>query len=317
MARDVNISVMTFKITKSNAIINSSYRLSLNEMRIVLFGLSHIDPTSEDFPLFHQIHIKDLSEFYNIGEKDRGSFYDDIKHALITKFWERDFSYFDEAKGVNVKRRWLIGVEYGGKDGLLAYHFNPLIRSELQKLAKRFTSYFLSNVANMKSAYSMRIYEIAIMYLNASSKQKTVFNKIISDLKHNLDISSKYKKFSDMKKRVLEHARKEINRHSDITINYEVIKLGRSPHTVKFTVTRKNKHTEPKVITEKMAVPTKTLSTKTLEQAKKLVLQANTGWDLYSIEKQFYAFIKTKEAPENLDGAFIGFVKKKVVKAPD
>ena len=163
----------------------------------------------------------------------------------------------------------------------------------------------------------MRIYEIAILYLNASSKQKTVFNKIISDLKHNLDISSKYKKFSDMKKRVLEHARKEINRHSDITINYEVIKLGRSPHAVKFTVTRKNKHTEPKVITEKIAVPTKILSTKTLEQAKKLVLQANTGWDLYSIEKQFYAFIKTKEAPANLDGAFIGFVKKKVVKPPD
>lgn len=157
----------------------------------------------------------------------------------------------------------------------------------------------------------MRIYEIAIMYLNASSKQKTVFNKIISDLKHNLDISSKYKKFSDLKKRVLEHARKEINRHSDITINYEVIKLGRSPHAVKFTVTRKNKHTEPKVITEKMAVPTKTL-----EQAKRLVLQANTGWDLYSIEKQFYAFIKTKEAPENLDGAFIGFVKRKIVQPP-
>lgn len=304
------------KITKSNAIINSSYRLSLNEMRIVLYGLSYIDPTADEFPLFHQIHIRELAEFYNIGEKDRGSFYDDIKHALITKFWERDFSYFDEEKGKTVKRRWLIGVEYGGKDGGLAYHYNPLIRKELQKLARRFTSYFLTNVADMKSTYSMRIYEVAVMYLNASGKKKAVFNKKIEDLKHHLDISEKYKKFSDMKKRVLEHARKEINKHSDITVNYEVIKLGRSPHTIKFTVTRKNRRKVQEVSLDNSSSQTQRLSTKTLEKAKDILLKARTGWDLYVIEQQFYDFIKKKGEPDNIDGSFIGFVKKKAARSP-
>jgi len=318
LPNDVNINVMNMKITKSNAIINSSYRFSLNEQRIVLYGLSHIDPTSGEFPLFYRIHIKELAEFYNIGEKDRGSFYDNIRDALVTNFWEREFSYFDEERDAVVKRRWLIEVEYGAKNGTLAYHYNPLIKEHLQHMAKRFTSYFLSNVANMKSAYSMRIYEIAVMYLNASCKQKTTFGKQIKDLKHQFGISEKYKNFFDMKKRVIEHARKEINKHSDITLSYEVIKLGRTPQEIRFTVTRKKE----KVREEKQLgydgnnKPPQRFSSKTLEKAKEMTIKASTGWDFYVIEQQFYAFIKTKGIPDNLDGAFIGFVKKKIAKKP-
>lgn len=306
---------MNMKITKSNAIINSSYRFSLNEMRIVLYGLSHIDPTSDEFPLFHRIRIQDLAEFYNIGEKDRGSFYDNIKHALLNKFWTREFSYYDEDLGEMVRRNWLAEIRYGRKDGTLAYHYNPLIKRELQQLAKRFTSYFLSNVANMKSAYSMRIYEIAIMYLNASTLKKTVFKKTIGELKQHLDISDKYKQMFSLKARVLEKARKEINKLSDITLNYEVLKQGRTPYEIKFTVTRK-KTQEQQLRFDGSTETPKKIGQKTLEKARDMTLKAQTGWDFYVIEQQFYDFIKTKGTPDNLDGAFIGFVKKKIAKSP-
>ena len=282
----------------------------------MLFGLSHIDPTSDEFPLFHRIQIRELAEFYNIGEKDRGSFYDNIKHALLNKFWTREFSYYDEDLGEVVRRQWLIEVRYGRKDGSLAYHYNPLIKKELQQLAKRFTSYFLTNVANMKSSYSIRIYEISVMYLNASGKQKTVFTKKIEDLKHNLDISDKYKLMHNFKARILEPSRKEINKHSDITLNYEVLKLGRTPHEIKFTVTKKKPPKEQQISFDGNTQPPQRLTSATLEKAKKMTIEARTGWDFYVIEQQFYDFIKTKGAPDNLDGAFIGFVKKKIAKSP-
>ena len=305
------------KITKSNAVVNSSYRLSLNEMRIVLYGLSHIDPTSEEFPLFHRIHIKELAEFFNIGQKDRSSFYENIKHALINKFWEREFSYFDEDLKEVVKRRWLIEVRYGCKDGSLAYHYNPLIKKELQHLASRFTSYFLTNVADMKSAYSMRIYEIAVMYLNASGVAKAVFTKEIDELKRVLDISDKYKHFYHMKARVLEHARKEINKLSDIRISYEVIKFGRYPKEIKFTVRKKKEKTEEQLIlpisgsTNNIHIPLKTL-----DKAKELTVKAGTGWDFYVLQEQFFEFVKRKGEPDNLEGAFLGFIKKKIARSP-
>jgi len=45
-------------------------------------------------------------------------------------------------------------------------------------------------------------------------------------------------------------------------------------------------------------------------------LEANTGWDIYAIEQQFYDYIRKKGQPESIEGAFLGFVKKKVTKKP-
>jgi hypothetical protein len=48
-----------------------------------------------------------------------------------------------------------------------------------------------------------------------------------------------------------------------------------------------------------------------LEEAKKISLAARTGWDIYEIERQFLDFSKKKPV-ENVDAAFLGFVRKKV-----
>ena len=316
------------RITKSNAIVNASYRFSLNELRILLYGLSHIDPRAEEFPMFHRVRVKDLADFYDIGAKDRGSFYDDIKEALITKFWNREFSYYDEDRGEVVKRTFLIEVAHGRKDGTLAYEYNPKIKKELQKLSKRFTSYFLSNVAGMKSAYAVRIYEIAVMCLNASKKPKTTFNRTVEDLKHVLGISDKYKNFFDMKKRVIEAAKRDINRHSDIRVTYKVIKRGRSPHEIEFTVSHKPKLNQaplvlleaqpavPVVDTQAEDIKRPLLSTTDIEKGKEIVRQAGTGWDIYALIDQFTEYAEAKGRPENPKGAFLGFIRKKVALPP-
>jgi plasmid replication initiation protein len=310
------------KITKSNAIINSSYRLSLNELRIVLYGLSRINPTSNEFPLFHRVNVKELAEFYNVGDKERGSFYDDIKKALITKFWEREFSYYDIELEEVVKRRWLIEVRYGKKDGTLAYHYNPMIKDQLQQLAKQFTSYFLSNVADMKSIYAIRIYEIAIMYLNAASKTKTTFSKDVEQLKHHLDINDKYKNFSDFKKRILEKARKEINKHSNIRLSYEITRERRQAKAIVFTVTRKATATPPSkeeqlLLPEmpNMSTVSIALSPKVIEQGKSILLYTNTQWDIYNLIEQFKIHARKKGMPDNIEAAFLGFVKKKIAQS--
>ena len=58
------------------------------------------------------------------------------------------------------------------------------------------------------------------------------------------------------------------------------------------------------------------LSTATIEKAQELTYQAGTGWDFYVIEQQFYEYIKAKGTPDNIDAAFIGFVRKKIMHCP-
>ena len=306
---------MIKKVTKSNSVINASYRLSLNELRIVLYGLTHINPRKDEFPLFHRISVRELAEFYDIGEKQRGSFYDDIKHALINKFWEREFSYFDDELNEVVKRRWLIEVRHGRKDGTLAYHYNPMIQKHLQKLASHFTTYSLEHVAQMKSAYAVRLYEMSIMYLNASNENKAAFSKEIAELKDHLGIPEKYKHFYHFKSRVLEKARKEINQYSNINFRYKSIKLGRAVHQIQFTVSKKNPDAKPlplRTLAQKML----RLSPAVLEQAKAIVLNTRTGWDVYAIEQQFYAYVNQKGLPDDPERAFLGFVRNKVARRP-
>ena len=58
------------------------------------------------------------------------------------------------------------------------------------------------------------------------------------------------------------------------------------------------------------------LKSTTLEKARDLALKAGTGWDIYAIEDDFKEFNKNNFEISNVDAYFIGFVKKKIQKAP-
>jgi plasmid replication initiation protein len=60
-----------------------------------------------------------------------------------------------------------------------------------------------------------------------------------------------------------------------------------------------------------------TLSRKTLNTAMRIVEDAGTGWDFHALHSEFtQSLISGAFKPENANGAFIGFVKKKVISAP-
>lgn len=54
----------------------------------------------------------------------------------------------------------------------------------------------------------------------------------------------------------------------------------------------------------------------TLEQAYMIVAKARTGWDLHVLVNEYVHYIQKKGAPEKLDAAFLGFIRKKVTYAP-
>lgn len=56
------------------------------------------------------------------------------------------------------------------------------------------------------------------------------------------------------------------------------------------------------------------IKTETLMRGKEIVENAGTGWDYKTIRQQFALQLLNGFAPDNVNGAFIGFVKKKVVK---
>ena len=121
--------------------------------------------------------------------------------------------------------------------------FNDYIATRLNNLKGLFTQYNIKNIAMFSSRYAFMLYELFKMKLSHLGEQKYIAQQGISEFKSNLDISGKYKLVADLKRKVLEKAKIQINKHSDITIDYEIIKTGRTPTHIKFTAKyKKGKH---------------------------------------------------------------------------
>ena len=311
----------SFSVTKHNDLITSSYRLTLTEMQIILYGISLVNPIDGKFPRSYEINIKTFGGMFNRKHKD---IYSEVKEAIMKRFWEREFTFHDKYEAnrvgelVRARVKWVTTVKYSDKAGFIKIYFNPEIEDYLHNLKTSFTSYYIKQVSEFRRFYSVRFYEISVMHLNKAKVNKTTFRMKITDLRDILDLSSKYPRFCDFKQRVLEPSKKEIKEHSDLHFTYEVIKEGKTPSEIRFTVTRPASGSEEiRLNAQDEAVRYHTrVSTGALEKAKTISILAKTGWDVYVIEKEFYEFMKKKGAPDNVDGAFIGFVKKKVAKPP-
>ena len=58
------------------------------------------------------------------------------------------------------------------------------------------------------------------------------------------------------------------------------------------------------------------ITPQTLRRAEKITSDAGTGWDHRALLEQFTAQLAAGFRPNNVNGAFIGFVKKKVATRP-
>ena len=232
----LNLDVPREIITKANALIQASYRLSLTEIQVLLYGVSLINPRAKDFPVKFVIDVKNFSKLFG---KPLQNCYTELKESVVNKFWERDFSYLLDDDKIK-KKRWLIDVTYGDKQGYLELQFHPDAKLYLYQLSKNFTVYYIDQITKFRGIYSIRFYEFSVMEINKFNKQDCYFILSLHEIKDRLMLNGKYNRYCDFKLHVIKKAQSEINAYSDLNLEYEEIKLGRTVEKIKFIITRKN-----------------------------------------------------------------------------
>lgn len=223
-------------ITKSNDLISANFNFTLNEYRILMYAVSCVNPMGGGFPRTFHINVKKMSELFNI--KIDG-LYAEIKESISKKFFKRELTI--NVEGGNRKLcHWLDSLTYHDGKSYLELEFSNNAMPLLSQLKGSFTNYYLEQIAPMKSIYAVRIYEFCILEIN---RMKRNFCELLIDLivlKKRLELEEKYKKHSNFKARILNKAKQEINKHSDLTIDFEEIKIGRSVESIKFIIQRKD-----------------------------------------------------------------------------
>jgi hypothetical protein len=105
------------------------------------------------------------------------------------------------------------------------------------EIKEKFLKYRLENILNLRSGYSIRMYEILKDWLELNSRYGNKAEKIVSlaELREILEIPRSYK-FFDIKRQILEKAKTELEKHTDILFEYEEIKSGRKVTHLKFII---------------------------------------------------------------------------------
>lgn len=235
------LSQREYLVVKGNELIQQNrFELSLPEQKTVAYICSMIKPLSPGqlqkgvpYQLEYEFNIREYCKACGIDYAG-GKNYKDIK-ATLKKLSDR--SMWLETEDAEILMRWLSYVKVNKKSEKVTIEVDRTIAPYLFCLQEKFTQYQLYNILAMKSAFSVRIYELMKSY--AFQKTKT-FD--IDELKHLLmvdDVKS-YSNYADFKKRVLDKAQEEINALTDINIYFEPVTKGRKVIKVKFRIEQKS-----------------------------------------------------------------------------
>ncbi|MED7789665.1 replication initiation protein [Francisella sp. 19X1-34] len=219
-------------VTKKDTFVDAIYRLSLDEMRLFNYAIAKTNPFhSENRTVF--ISLNELTKFY--GLEHRTAMYKEFNNALSSLF-DRKVTYIkqDEEYGkIWVTCRLIVSKE-DNRNGTIGFKFSDEI-NQLIKCDRDFLEYKLKQTVGITSPNSVRIYEMLLYVLKMAPNRSLKKEFSIEEIKNKLGLYDKYPRFSNFKKDVLEVAKTQINKHTDIKINYEVKKLGRTPVGVIFT----------------------------------------------------------------------------------
>lgn len=222
-------------VVKDNALIDASFNLSLIEQRIMLLAIVEARESnnlSPDTPI--EVSVNDYIHQFKVDSNNAYALLKDASKTLK----RREFSYLDRYKGVEAlsTANWVNKVTYVDKSGLIVLYLSHEVISLISKLSEQFTKYYIEQVSDFKSKYSIRLYELIIKWLNVTKTEKYAIN----DLRSKLGIGvEEYSTMSNFKSNVLDKAISEINKHTDITVDYQQFKKGRLITDIQFSIKSK------------------------------------------------------------------------------
>ncbi|KUG09071.1 replication initiation protein [Solirubrum puertoriconensis] len=227
------------EIRQHNAITTARYEMTACEMDVVFYLLSLLKKEDRTGTLY-KVRVKDLESL--TGRQWNYQQFLEATSSLRTR------EYVIEDKKRLLQVGLLASAEYLKGEGVIELEISEKIRPYLIDLKNNFTSYRLQAAFSLSSKYAKRIYQIASQWKDVGeSKTFTISDfKVMLHLKDPKGIESEqYTKVSMFQKFVLDVAVKQINQHTDLQIQYELIKKGRSFESIRFFIKQQTPHQLP------------------------------------------------------------------------
>ena len=217
-------------VIQHNKLIEARYNLSLQEKRIILWLSSQMKSDDEDFKDY-KLPVRDFAKMANITNK---KLYEEIME-ITEKLMKRVMKIRDVKTNRTIQVSWLSSAEYIHNEGCVLLCFDPKLKLYLLNLKQEFTKISLSDLFELKSIYSVRIFELLVQYESIGKRIITLF-----DLRSYCGINEKeYSDYFDLKRFSIERAKTEINNKTEYEIDYKEIKEARKVIALEWTIKKK------------------------------------------------------------------------------
>lgn len=244
-------------VVMDNKLIRASYKLTVNEIRLILVAISQmpkddepVDPkqayyiTKEDFVRLG-VDPKNVAREIRSACKDLLSRVITIKTPIgdLDTHWVHNILHFKSEVFERLKKEYptaendeefiktlrlynlmdSLPIITNSDDNLMArVVLHEDIIPYISQLKQQFTQLVLDDVVDFNSFYSYRIYLMMMQFRSTG-----ICTIKISDLREMLDLKDKYSATKDLRKWVIDAAVNEISEKSPFNVNYELTKTGR------------------------------------------------------------------------------------------
>lgn len=212
-------------VCKANKVIEASYKLTLNEQRVVLACIGQVNSCNEllESDQF-ELSAKDFAKLFSISEDRAYSELKNVAQQLFHRYVIIENPDPNNPKLKYTQTHWISGINYLPDDGKIVLRFAKDILPYLGNLRSSFTKYKLEYIGRMTSIYAIRLYELLVQWQGTGTGKREIE---IDWLKKQFQLEDGYERMNNFKARVLDPAIKDINEHSNFNVSWTQRKTGR------------------------------------------------------------------------------------------
>lgn len=223
-----------YEVWQSNSLVESSQKMTLNEKRLIYAAAAVIDQRGPMPRGRLTLHADDFANVF--GLESSNQVYELLTETAL-RLYNRSIRRITTSprgkdKLIIEHMRWVSYAKYDEGEGTVTLRFTDEVAPYLTMIGRKFTRFKLKNIGNIGSYYGLRLYELCCQYRSAG--QRTI---ALDQLREMLDLGDKYDRIETLRRRVLEPALKEINKHTDLRVEMTLVHKGRKVIGFHFAIT--------------------------------------------------------------------------------
>ncbi|EDO7196360.1 replication initiation protein [Campylobacter coli] len=229
-------------VTQNNRFVYAKYDMNTNELKMFMWIVAQINSQKDTLFQVCQMPLSQIFEVLNHQSEENYTYVKNLIDNMARKTYIEDFKLLDEKtmKEIEVHRAMPLFqfLEYKKGASNISYKLNDSLMEYLLEQKRDFTQLKFSDIQQMKSAYSIRIYNMLLCELKQNRQNLKINLSVLQNL---LEVPKTLLEYKHFNVKVLKQAEKDINSKSNLVLlDIKTYKTGRKITDLEFIFDYKN-----------------------------------------------------------------------------